>query len=102
MDKDAKGPQRVDWHYNVANRQAEEFYRQHGAIQVDKGFELEAGSDARELMRTRYCLLHELGRCRKKCPNTDLKFPLWLYNDKRLFPLEFDCGECFMKVMQEK
>lgn len=98
----AKGPATVDWHYNVANRQAEAFYRQHGALMVDRGLELDAGTDARELMRTRYCLLYELGRCRKKHSNTDLKFPLWLCNNKHQFLLEFDCGECFMKVIREQ
>ena len=29
-------------------------------------------------MHTRYCLLYELGRCRKMQKNKDLEFPLFL------------------------
>lgn len=49
-------------------------------------------------MHARYCILHELGRCRKIHPNSDLQFPLYLYNDKRKFELEFDCNKCEMKI----
>ena len=34
----------------------------------------------------------------KKNGNTDLQFPLFLYNDKQLFQLEFDCQACEMRV----
>ena len=56
----------------------------------------------KELMHTRYCLLYELGRCRKQCQNEDLQFPLFLCNDKHRFLLEFDCRKCFMKVRSDK
>lgn len=88
----------IDWHANVVNRKAEAFYLEHGAENVAEGFERRTDVKGCDLMRTRYCILHELGRCRKKQANEDWIFPLFLYNDKQCFQLEFDCTECFMKV----
>lgn len=97
-----KGPVTADWHYNIVNKEAEEFYRQHGAVKIERGFEKGGAGKERELMKTRYCLLYELGRCRKKNSNADLVFPLFMYNDKQCFRLDFDCVHCFMKVMGGK
>ena len=54
------------------------------------------------LMTTKYCLRHELGCClRDGGPNpygiasTDT---LLLRNNKQLFRLAFDCGECVMRI----
>lgn len=89
----------ADWHYNVVNRKAEELYRICGAQQVEWGFEKQPGGAGRDLMRTRYCLLHEMGWCKKQGKAAGLKFPLYLYNDKHTFQLEFDCQTCFMKIL---
>ncbi|WP_251621499.1 peptidase U32 family protein [Odoribacter lunatus] len=92
----------IDWHGNVVNRKAEEFYKEHGAQNVEEGFEKTGDAGECDVMRTRYCILHELGRCRKKNTNKDLEFPLYLYNDKHCFRLEFDCTACCMKVIVKK
>lgn len=97
--EEAIAPTYLDWHYNVANKQAEEFYQLHGALQVESAFEKKKEINGIEVMRTRYCLLYEMGRCRKECRNTDMKFPLFLCNDKHRFRLDFDCESCFMKVI---
>jgi len=67
-----------------------------GACFEKSGFQ----SGEKDLMHTRYCLLYELGRCRKMQKNKDLEFPLFLVNDKHRFRLEFDCQRCFMKVIK--
>ena len=89
----------IVWHGTVVNRTAKDFYMDHGAQQVADGFEKTGASGERDLMHTRYCLLHELGRCRKQQANKDLELPLYLYNDKHCFRLEFDCAGCCMKVI---
>lgn len=89
----------VDWHCNVVNEKAASFYRKHGAKAIEKGFEVNQEQKGKELMHTRYCLLYEMGRCRKQNNNKDLKFPLYICNDKHQFQLEFDCAECFMKII---
>lgn len=98
IDKGVAVLPEIDWRHNVVNARAAEFYREHGARQIESGFEKSNVSKQRELMRTRYCLLYELGRCRKNNSNEDLQFPLFLCNDKHRFLLEFDCKTCFMVV----
>lgn len=102
IDKEVLTMPELDWHYNIVNSRAVEFYREHGAQKIESGFETGNISKERDLMHTRYCLLYELGRCRKQCKNEDFQFPLFLYNDKHRFLLEFDCKECFMKVLPDK
>ena len=98
-DKALVYPADADWHLNIVNRNAVAFYRDHGVQEPETGFEKSTNKQERDLMHTRYCILHELGRCRKDHKNTELQFPLYLYNEKHCFQLEFDCKECFMKVM---
>lgn len=88
----------IGWQANVVNEKAAQFYREHGAQQVEVGFEKNPDVKNKELMRTRYCILYEMGRCRKCNKNSDLEFPLFICNDKQQLQLEFDCAECFMKI----
>lgn len=92
--------QPADWRLNIVNERAAAFYRKHGADGVELGFERSVVTPGRELMRTRYCLLNELGRCRKQNKNSDLNFPLWLSNGKQQFRVDFDCSECFMTIIE--
>lgn len=92
----------VDWHWNVVNAKAEEFYRNHGVESIETGFEKNSVLKNKDLMRTRYCLLYELGRCRKRNKNTDIEFPLFLTNGAFGFRLEFDCSSCCMKILAEE
>ena len=94
-------PVEADWHYNIANQGAKNFYEACGVPVVGACFEKSGfRSGEKDLMHTRYCLLYELGRCRKMQKNEDLEFPLFLVNDKHRFRLEFDCQRCFMKVIK--
>ncbi len=58
-----------------------------------------------ELMRSKYCLLHELGICRKTpaykafAAARDLSGGLFLRNNGRLLRLEFDCRNCEMVIL---
>lgn len=99
FDDTATYKETIDWHGNVVNRKAKDFYLEHGAREVADGFEKAGISGECEVMHTRYCILHELGRCRKQQANKDLELPLCLYNDKHTFRLEFDCAACCMKVI---
>ena len=56
------------------------------------------------LMSCRYCLLHELGQCKKKKSSATRPFnePLSLrLSDGRTFPLSFHCQVCEMTVEKE-
>jgi putative protease len=92
----------IDWKHNVVNKLAADFYREHGAEDIETGFEagFEGGGASgvgKELMRCRYCLLFEAGMCRKR-GGKGVSSPLWLRNGQHRFRLEFDCGACCMKI----
>lgn len=59
-----------------------------------------------ELMRSRYCVLRELGYCRKTPAylrlnrQNSLAGGIFLKNNGRLFRLDFDCASCEMTVKQ--
>ena len=100
---------------NVANHVAHQFYLDHGAQQVEwalevqdklktKGETQKAEDNELLLMTCRYCIRHELGMCRQRMKNEELKIKndgreLFLrLADGRQFRLHFDCRQCQMKV----
>ncbi len=87
----------IDWKHNVVNKWAAGFYREHGAEEVEAGYEVIASDAGRELMQCRYCLLFEAGMCRKK-QGKGAPSPLWLRHGQHRFRLEFDCVACCMKI----
>ena len=101
-DKSLVYPSNGDWHLNIVNQKAKAFYTEHGVTDIELGFEKNNSQQERDLMQTRYCILYELGRCKKSSKNSDIQFPLYIYNDKQKFRLEFDCKKCFMKLIDVK
>lgn len=96
----------LDYRGNVTNKKAEEFYKSHGVNKIEYGLERTGDYDGKALMTMKYCLRYELGCCLKrdvKTPNqhgikpTDM---LILQNNGRQFRLEFDCGNCQMKLFK--
>ena len=74
--------------------QALPLYR--GAKDPSSGFKLEYSSNG-ELMRTKYCIRHELGLCPKQGKVKKAE-PLFLRNGKERLQLSFDCAVCEMTV----
>ena len=84
---------------NVLNRQAEAFYRRHGVTAIEPAAESGLDMGGRRVMRTRYCLLHQLGYCRREKGAPPLAEPLSLVDeDGHTYPLRFDCANCEMEV----
>ena len=85
---------------NVANHEAESFYREIGAESIEPAFELKEPPHA-VLMTCRHCLRYSLGVCPKhQHAQKNLKAPLVLISaDGRRFPLRFDCKRCVMEVL---
>ena len=83
---------------NVANHLSEETYLKCGAEKVEQAYELSHAEGA-ELMRSRYCIRHELGKCPKHhgCKDSG---PLFLLNNGQRFALHFDCRNCEMIVKE--
>lgn len=107
--KAAECAESMDYRANVINGKSEQFYRNHGAREIEHGVEQTLDYDGKALMTTKYCLRYELGCCLKgKCkkpanPAVDIApvDTLILYNNGRRFRLEFDCGECLMRIYKD-
>ena len=67
-----------------------------GVAELEKAYEL-THKDGAELMRTRYCIRHELGLCPIHQGAKD-SGPLFLMNNGRRLSLHFDCRRCEMTV----
>lgn len=60
---------------------------------------METTSDKQPLMTCKYCLLHELGHCRKTNPYPIGKEPQYLrLRNGQVLRLQFDCKRCVMEV----
>ena len=89
----------VSYKSNVSNRLSSEVHLSSGAESVEQAYELTHVKGA-ELMRTRYCIRHELGLCpiHQKAAKTG---PLFLLNNGRRLALHFDCSRCEMTVTED-
>ena len=89
--------------YNIANRLAEEFYKEEGLKTIRPAFELQKPQSPL-IMQCRYCLRYEIGQCKKRSnPDTLQKDPLRIrLGDGRTFRLEFNCSHCMMNIYAEE
>ena len=94
----SKDPKNVPYSSNVSNVLAEKVYKENGAETIEPAYELCHKKNA-ELMRTRYCIRHELGICPKhhRCKDSG---PLFLLNNGQKFALGFDCRNCEMTLRE--
>ncbi len=81
---------------NIANGLAEQVYNELGIASIEKAYELNH-PDGAELMRTKYCIRHELGLC-PKYQGAKATKQLFLLNNGQRFALHFDCRNCEMTV----
>lgn len=105
----------VSYKANIANHVARETYQVLGATQTDEAFEI-SHLPGTELMRTKYCIRHELGLCpvhretgrhqgkanfatgSSKLATTSPSGHLYLINNGKRYHLSFDCANCEMVV----
>lgn len=97
-DTVAIADKRLSYKYNVANEVTRQLYKDRGADEVDDAYELSHVRKA-ELMRTRYCIRHELGLCPVH-QGAKATGNLFLLNNGRRFALGFDCTHCEMTVSE--
>ncbi len=86
----------ITYKSNISNSVARKVLRQLGAKEIEDAFELTHKAGA-ELMRTKYCIRHELGMCLKKRPAQG-PGDLYLVNNGRRYRLDFHCAKCEMTV----
>lgn len=90
--------QQLTYAHNIANKKAEQFYREHGVTGVVLAFELEQVDDA-HLMTCKYCIRHEMGLCPKAHnPSVQPVYPLYLVSGSNRLQLHFDCKRCEMYI----
>ncbi|MDR0418704.1 MAG: DUF3656 domain-containing protein, partial [Prevotellaceae bacterium] len=86
----------LDYRGNVSNHLARQFYERHGVVSIDRSYE-ESPVEKTELMVTRYCILRELGLCKKESTKR-IKEPIYLENNGQILELHFDCKNCKMTI----
>ena len=86
----------ASYRQNISNSLSESVYLASGVTVPEKAYELSHREGA-ELMRTRYCIRHELGLCPVHQGAKD-SGPLFLLNNGQRFALHFDCRHCEMTV----
>lgn len=95
----------LDARSNVVNDKAEEFYRCHGVKHIEKAVEQDRGYSG-PVMTTRYCILRELGACRRDCKDRNVRArfvePLTISTGPHTFTLSFNCAECEMELRRDK
>ena len=87
---------KASYRQNISNRLSEGVYQSSGATSIEKAYEL-THKEGAELMRTKYCVRHELGLCPVHQGAKD-SGPLFLLNNGQRFALHFDCRNCEMTV----
>lgn len=82
---------------NSSNRHSEALYKELGAVSVAGAFEIDPPAEA-ELMRCKYCIKYELGKCPSEGYRGKTDEPWYLVNGGRRFRLAFDCSKCEMVI----
>lgn len=86
----------LDFTGNVHNRKADGFYRRHGVTDIERSAESGLRMEHRRVMRTRFCIRHELDLC----PGANAA-PLFLTDDDgRRLRADFDCTRCGMDIIK--
>lgn len=106
-DVNALEGRNLTFHDNVANDRAREFYKAHGAAQIEPAMEIDMPDGTRpvRVMTCCYCLRREMGACLRTPEGTQLPRQLYLRPisetvsaSVELLRLTFDCAECRMHV----
>ena len=89
---------------NVSNQMADAYYTRRGVTDIEPAFEIEKPAHAYRVMTTKYCVLFEMGKCKKlvKAADSNLQEPLFLVHRDRRYQLEFDCAKCEMIIKTEE
>jgi collagenase-like PrtC family protease len=84
---------------NVLNQKAVDFYQRHGVEEIAPAAESGLDMRGKRVMRTRYCLKHQLGLCPREDDAPPLKEPLYLVDEEgHRYRLCFDCAACEMEI----
>ena len=101
LQNDVRHPETsLTYRGNVLNQKAVAFCRRHGVGQIDPAPESGLDMHGKVVMRTRYCIKHQLGYCQGTPQASELREPLYLVDeDGHRYRLRFDCAACEMEVI---
>ena len=91
----------LDYHANVLNHKAKEFYETHGFIVTEKALEDGHKNPQAELMRCKHCIRYSLNLCPKEAIKRGEKIkptPLKLVYGKTELIAKFHCKACEMTI----
>jgi putative protease len=84
---------------NVLNQKAAAFYRRHGVTAIAPAAESGLDMRGKQVMRTRYCLKHQLDICPRDGSAPSFEEPLYLIDqDGHRYELCFNCAACEMEI----
>jgi putative protease len=86
---------KLDYTANVANVNAKAFYARHGVTKIEDAYELRSRQKGDVVMTTKYCLLNEIGQCRK-LTKSEKKYSL--ENNGKRYLIDCDCDACEMRI----
>lgn len=86
----------MNFHENVANRLAEAFYKEHGAVSIEPAMEVDGNKKNPVVMNTRYCIRRELGACLKTKTAGKIGKDVVIESGDIRMSVEFDCKNCQM------
>lgn len=100
-DRTAQMPiKQLDGHWNVVNRLSEQFYRDHGVTEIERGLDARSDLHGERVLLSSYCLRRELGECLRE--GSKLREPLYIEHGAFRYRLEFDCARCQMNLIYEE
>lgn len=88
----------LDYRANVLNQKARDFYSRHGVKAIDPAAESGIKMAGKQVMTTKYCILFELGECKK---NKEIAECEDLYLEDvtgHKLQLKHDCNNCQMEI----
>ena len=86
---------KVSRYENVTNSLARQFYRKHGAEEIEPALESMPTTNER-VMISSYCIRREIGQCLKQ--KTTLRGDLYIEHGTARYRLDFDCKQCLMTL----
>jgi putative protease len=90
---------KVDGSKNVTNAVSRQFYLDHGAMEVEDGWDLAEELFEKPVMTSRYCLRREIGECLREKPK--YRGALYLERGAWRYRPDFDCRKCEMRLIAE-
>lgn len=87
----------ADYRANIANARSREFLQRLGVSDIAPAFELAPPSMPCQLVVSKFCIRFELGMC-PRYQGAEPTKQLYLEDRVHRYRLEFDCGQCLMKI----